>query len=482
MKRYVAAALALWCAGCSQVPVTPPGGVTVAATFKEAKGAWTTAETDVSLPSQSWWSIFQDAELNVLEEQLLQNSPDLATALARYQQARAATDVLRAAQSPGLGTSANVQRNRQSERRPLRVLGPNSPDEYNSATFGLDFAYEVDLWGRVRQQVNAGVAQEQAAQADLAAAKLALQVQLADTLIALRGMDEESRLLRETVAAYARNVEMIERRHQNGIASGLDVARAQVQLESTRSQMQQVQGQRAVLEHAIAALTGANASNFSITPKAVSVATPLIPVGVPSTLLQRRPDIAAAQLRVTAAAARLGMAKTAFFPTLNLNASTGLQSSNLAKFVEMPNLYWVLGPTLALNLLDGGRRKAQIADAEAVLDENGQRYRAVVLSAFQQVEDQLALLVQYGEAAKADSLAAASAQRALELASKRYQQGVINQIEVIVAQTAYLQAQRSTLDLNTKHRRATVQLVRALGGGWSTDQITAQTKTEQVNE
>jgi NodT family efflux transporter outer membrane factor (OMF) lipoprotein len=474
MKRSPAAlavltALAALFAGCAELPPTRLPDVPVAPAFRTAQ-----APAVENLPAQDWWTAFKDPELNALEQQLLDNSPDLASALARYQQARAATNVVRAAQSPSLSTSANVQRDRQSELKPLRVLGPNSPNEYTSATLGLDLEYEVDLWGRVKQQVSAGEAQEKAAQADLAAARLSLQAQLADSLVALRGLDEESRLLADTIAAYSKAISMVQQRHDGGIASGLDTARAEAQLESTRSQARQVLAQRAVMEHAIAALVGASASSFSIEPKAVAAVTPSIPAGMPSTLLQRRPDIAAAQLRVAAAGATVGAAKTAFFPSLTLSAAGGFQSSDLARFAEMPNLFWAVGPTLAYSLFDGGRRKAQVAGAEASLDEAGQRYRSVVLGAFQQVEDQLSLLSEYGEAAKSDGLAAAAAQRALTLATTRYQQGAVSYLDVVTAQTVHLQALRSSLDLTTKQRRAAVQLVRALGGGWSNAQLAAQ--------
>ncbi|MFZ6643084.1 efflux transporter outer membrane subunit [Undibacterium sp. TC4M20W] len=467
MRRYVIATLSVWCAACTQAPITQVPVMPLAAAYKEAPAS--ASDASLILPAQEWWLLFGDAELNSLQQRLIDNSPDLASALARYRQAQAATGQLRAAELPTLGTSLNGQRIRQSERRPLRVLGPTSPNEYNSATLGLDFQYEIDLWGRVREQVNAGVAEEKAAKADLAAARLSLQATLTDTLVALRGFDEEAAMLSDTVAAYSRAVDMINRRHDEGIASGLDVARVEAQLQSARSQAQQVQAQRAIMEHAIAALVGANASSFSIAPRVVPATTPAIPLGLPSALLQRRPDIAAAQLRIAAASAKVGIAQTAFFPSLNLGAQGGFQSSDFAKFIEMPNLFWAIGPTLAVSLFDGGRRKAQVAGAEAVLDEAGQRYRTTVLGAFQQVEDQLALLSHYGEAAKEESLGAVAAQRALTLAEIRYKQGAVSYLDVIVAQTNALQAQRSTRDLNTRQRRAAVQLVKALGGGWSVE-------------
>lgn len=460
-------AVAICAAGCSQVPVAVQPDVPLPPAFKEVRGPWVSAEPADTLPRQSWWTLYADPQMDALQQQLLANSPDLASALARYQQASAAADGLRAAQLPSVGSSVNAQRIRQSERRPLRVLGPTSPDIYNSATLGLDFQYELDLWGRVRQQVQAGEALQQAAQADLANARLALQARLADTLIALRGLDQEAALLRETEQAYRQAADTIDRRHRGGIASGLDLARAQNQLASTRSQLRQQQAQRALLAHAIAALVGANASSFSIEPGVVDVAMPVVPVGLPSTLLQRRPDIAAAQRRVAAAGATVGVARSAVFPSLVLGAQAGYQSSDLDRFIQAPNLFWAIGPTLLVNLFDGGRRKADIVRAEASLDEAGQNYRGVVLTAFQQVEDQLALLSQYGEAADAERDATAAAQRSLDLASNRYREGVASYLDVVSAQTANLQARRNALDLGTRQRRASVQLVRALGGGWS---------------
>ncbi|WCN00467.1 efflux transporter outer membrane subunit [Acidovorax sp. GBBC 1281] len=430
------------------------------------------SEPQSSVDSQSWWTLYNDPDLERLQQLLLANSPDIASALARYQQAQAASDVLRAAQLPTVNATAGAQRNRQSERRPLRVLGPTSPDEYSSATLGLELSYELDLWGRVRQRVEAGVAEATAAQADLAAARLALQAQLADTLIALRGQDADAVLLRETVASYERAAQLIGHRQAGGVASGLDLSRAQAQLESTRSQLRQTLARRALLEHSIAALVGESASRFSIEPADIQNTLPSIPPGMPSTLLQRRADIAAAQQRVIAANANVGVARTAFFPLLTLSAQGGMQTSDLGRFVEAPNLFWVIGPALVSTVFDGGRRKADVARAQAQLDESGQRYRSVVLAAFQQVEDQLALLARFGEAAHDERSATQAAARAVELATNRFREGAASYLEVTSAQTVYLQARRSALDLDTRQRRATVQLVRALGGGWSAAEAT----------
>jgi len=318
----------------------------------------------------------------------------------------------------------------------------------------------------VRNQVAAGAALDQAALADLESARLSLQAQLADTYIALRGLDRDAALLRDTEAAYEKALELVVRRHDGGLASGLDLARAQAQLEDARAQARQSDAQRALAEHAIAALVGETASSFALAPRIVDIALPRIPTGLPSTMLQRRADIAAAERRVASANASVGVARAAFFPTLNLSTLAGWDSRDIGHLIQAPNTFWAIGPTLVLNLFDAGRRRAEEARVQAVLDEAGARYRGVVIGAFQQVEDNLALLNHYGAAAQSEDAVVAATQRALDLASTRYREGASSYLDVVTAQTAALQAQRSSLDLATRQRRANVALVRALGGGW----------------
>jgi len=451
---------------CSLTPVLKMPDVPIADSYKEA-APWTPAHPSDNLPRDAWWSLYGDTELDALQRRLVQNSPDLAAALARYQQVQAISDQIRSGLFPTLNASANTQRDRQSEKAPLRVLGPNSPNEYSSNAIGLQAGYEFDLWGRIRNQVDAGVATSQAAQADLQSARLSLQAQLADSYIALRGLDREIALLNDTVSAYAKALALTATRHHGGIASGLDVARAQTQLETTRSQARQTIAQRAVLEHAIAALVGESASSFAIEPRQVDIALPQVPAGVPSTLLQRRSDIAAAQRRIAAANASIGVARAAFFPAVTLSGLIGYQSSDIGNFISAPNTYWAIGPSLFLTLFDAGKRNAEVARTRAVLDEAGATYRSVVLSAFQQVEDNLALLNHYRAAADAQRAALTAAQRSLEFATTRYREGAVDYLEVVTSQTAALQTQRDALDLDTRQRRASVQLIRALGGGWS---------------
>ena len=347
--------LLLLLSACAQdLPLKLPE-MPVAGAFKEA-APWTSAQPADDLPREAWWTLFGDAELNALQQRLIDHSADLAAALARYQQSRAATEQIRASELPALATSLNTQRNRQSEKRPLRVLGPSSPNLYGSTTLGFDLGYEVDLWGRVRSQVAAGVALDQAAKADLASAQLVLQAQLTDSYVALRGLDREAALLRQTEAAYAKALELVNQRHDAGIASGLDLARAQVQLEATRSQSKQSLAQRALVEHAIASLVGETATGFSIPARVVDLGLPQVPAGLPSTLLQRRPDIAAAERRVTASNASVGVARAAVFPALTLSGLVGFQSSDSSNVFNAPNSFWAVGPTMFFTLFDAGKR------------------------------------------------------------------------------------------------------------------------------
>jgi NodT family efflux transporter outer membrane factor (OMF) lipoprotein len=442
--------------------------VPAADTYKEA-APWTVAAPADTLARDAWWTLYQDDDLNAMEKQLVVNSSDLAAAFARYQQAKALSDQAHSSLFPTVSANSGAIRNRQSDMEPLRVLGPNSPNDYGAYTLDAQINYEFDLWGRVRNLVAAGKANERAAQADLESARLSLQAQLADTYIALRGLDREVKLLEDSVTAYQKALDLTVQRHDGGIASGLDVARAQTQLESTRSQVRQTMAQRALTEHAIAALVGESASRYSIAPKLVDVPLPKIPIGLPSTLLQRRPDIAAAERRMAAANASIGVAKAAYFPQITLSAILGYESTALGGLVRSPNTFWAWGPSLALTLFDAGRRDAEVRRTQAVLDKNAANYRGVVLAAFQQVEDNLALLNHYRTAAEAERAALVAAQKSLGYATDRYREGAVNYLEVVTSQTDALQAERNALDLETRERRASVQLIRAVGGGWSID-------------
>jgi NodT family efflux transporter outer membrane factor (OMF) lipoprotein len=461
VELSIVAALAL--AGCSFAPKLELPDVPVADAYKEP-APWIQAAPADRMPRDGWWQPYGDEELNRLQAQLVRNSPDLQAALARYQQAQAFADQLRSGLFPSFGLRADGVRARQSETNP--PTGRASPRYYNAYGAGVEATYEVDLWGRVRNDVTAGRLEANAAAADLESARLSLQAQLADSYIALYGLDREAVLLADTVAAYDRAVALTKERHQAGIVSGLDVARAQTQLETARSQMAQNQAQRATLEHAIAVLVGESPSSFSLAPRSVPLRLPDIPGDVPSNLLQRRPDIAAAQRRTAAANASVGVARAAYFPSITLNGVYGFESTRSSDWLTAPNAAWSVGPTILLELFDAGRRRARVAQARAVLDEAGANYRAVVLGAFQEVEDSLALLHHFGNAAESERAAVTSAQQSLDFAMNRYREGAVSYLEVVQSQTTALDAQRNALDLETRQLRASVALVRALGGGW----------------
>ncbi len=460
-------ALTLALAGCSLAPPPQLPEVPMAASYRE-EAPWTPAQPADQLPRDGWWQLYGDAELDALQQRLLANSPDLAAALARYRQAEAVTRQSESALLPRLNGSATVQRLQQSQMRPLRPPpAPNAADQYSSNTLGVAADYEVDLWGRISNQVTSSQSTQQAVANDLASARLSLAAQLADGYLTLRGLDRESAFLQQSVESYVKALELTQTRHQGGIASGLDVARAQTLLDNARSQLAQSRAQRALVEHAIAALVGESASSFSIAPRLTEVRVPPVPVELPSTLLQRRPDIAAAQRRVAAANANVGVVRAGYYPAIMLGASAGYQSSDASDWIKAPNLFWSVGPSLVVNLFDAGKRRAEEAQSRALLDEAGAKYRGVVLAAFQQVEDNLALLNHYQSAREAEQSAVAAAQRSVQLAQSRYREGVANYLEVVTAQVAALQSERNALNLAVRQQRASVQLIRALGGGWS---------------
>ena len=464
----VVLAAAAMLSGCALAPPLKIPAVPTAAAYKEA-GPWIPAQPADGLSRGDWWKLYGDPDLNALQMRLIEHSPDLAAALSRYDQAKAVSDQMRSGLFPSLALGADTERDGLSNMRPLRPA--NSANNYNSFTVGVQANYELDLWGRIRNEVTAARAEAQAYQADLESARLSLQAQLADDYIVLRGLDQQIALLNETVSAYEKALALTEARHAGGIAAGLDVARAQTQLDTSRSLAEQTLALRAVSEHAIAALIGASASEFSVAPRVTPLTLPQVPVGVPSTLVQRRPDIAAAERRIAASNANVGVARAAFFPAVTLSAALGYQSTQAGNWITAPNTFWSIGPSLLFSLFDAGKRKAQVAQAQAALDESGSLYRAVVLTAFQQVEDSLALTHHYRIAATEEHAAVTAAQRSLDLSLTQYREGATSYLDVVTSQTVTLQSELTALDLDTRELRASVQLIRALGGGWTAAQM-----------
>jgi NodT family efflux transporter outer membrane factor (OMF) lipoprotein len=418
--RGCGVAVTLLLASCSLAPPLKTPDIPTADAYKEL-GPWTRAQPADRLPRDSWWTLYDNAELNELETRLIAGNPTLAAALANYAQARALADQARAGLFPTLGVNASVSRNRESLNAPLR--GPTTPTYYNANTLGGSVSYELDLWGQIRNEVAAGEANAAASAADLENARLSLIAQLAGDYIQLRSLDRDSAILDETVDAYTRALSLTEQRHGAGIAPGLDVSQAQTQLDAARSQAAQTLAQRALMEHAIAALLGVSASTFSIKPAIVAITLPQIPSGVPATLLERRPDIAAAQRRMIAANADIGVARAAYFPTLTLGAQGGFQSTGFSNWLSAPSSFWAIGPNALLSVFDGGLRRAQVAQARAEFDASAANYRGTVVTAFQQVEDSLATLDHYHDATVEEKAAVDAAQRTLDFALALYKQG-----------------------------------------------------------
>ncbi len=459
LTTAVAAALV----GCSLAPAYAPPATPIAAAFKE-QGPWTPAQPADAQARGAWWAMFSDPILDDLEARAEKANPGLAAAVAAYDQARALAAQARSGLVPEIDGTAGAQRTRRSDNAPLRVGGVS---QYTTDQVGASVAYEVDLWGRLRNLAAGAGDRAQASAADLRSMRLSLQADLADDYLALRGLDAQQRLLETTATAYARALELTRIRRDGGAAAGLDVARAETQLATARAQVTDLAAQRALMEHAIAALVGESASNFRLPPTDAALPQPKVAVSAPSLLLQRRPDIAAAERRAAAANADVGVARAALFPALVLDGSAGWQTGGGINLLQAPNTYWMLGPQLVGAIFDGGRRKAGVAASRAAFDQASANYRGVVLNAFRDVEDQMALANRLATEAQDQTAAVTAARRSVDLADIRYRQGVATYLDVVTAQTAALTAEQAAIQLTTRRLQASVNLTRALGGAWS---------------
>ncbi len=459
-NRLALLPLLLPLAACSLAPAYAPPQTAVPAAYKDAPAGWAEAAPADASDRGNWWAMFDDPVLDDLEARMDKASPDLAAAVARLDAALAAARESRADLFPTVSAGADVIRGRTSARRP----GATATSDYTDVDVGGALAYEIDLWGRVRNAERASRAEAQASSSDLASVRLSLQAALAGAYFQLRGLDAQATLLRQTVEANGRALDLTTTRHEGGIASGLDVNRAQTVLSAARAQISDVARQRAVTEHAIAALVGEVASSFSLAPVDGLAMAPANPPESPSTLLQRRPDVAAAERRMFAANAQIGVARAAFFPTVTLGASGGWEATSGALF-SVPASFWGLGPlSAALDLFDGGRRAARVRISRAQYDEAAAGYRGTVLGAFRDVEDALAATTHLATQSRDSDDAAAAAQRTLDLALTRYHDGASDYLDVVVAQTSALDAQRTAIAVRTAQLQASVDVVRALGG------------------
>jgi NodT family efflux transporter outer membrane factor (OMF) lipoprotein len=451
------------------VPMTETYKEDVPSSFKESD-QWQPAHPADQTSRGNWWEIFGDEELDELEEQIAGSNQTLKIAEARFREARAAIRFNQASQFPAVSTAPSASYVKSPD------YSPNSPSKIQEASTGdfvlpFDLSYELDLWGRVRRGVAAAREEAQATAADYETAKLSLEAELALDYFELRSADAQKQLLDDTVKAYTDNVELTLGRFKGGVAPKADVAQAQTQLDTTRVQETDVTVQRAQFEHAIAILIGKPPAEFSLATAPLNYQPPRSPIGLPSELLQRRPDIAAAERRVAEANQQIGIARAAYFPTVSLGAAAGFESTHIANLLDGPNALWAVGPALAETLFDAGRRRATSESARANYDATVATYRQTSLTAFQEVEDNVAALRILEHETQQQQQAVASSQESLQLFTNRYKGGVDTYLQVITAQTIELANERNAIDIQRRRLDASVLLIKALGGGWDVSNL-----------
>ncbi|URI10746.1 efflux transporter outer membrane subunit [Aquincola tertiaricarbonis] len=457
--RLLPLVAALVIAGCA-MPLPPVEDRLLPATpaaFKETDGRWAQARPADAQPRGEWWKSFGDAELNRWVAQAAEQNTSIQQAAARLQQARALARQTDSARSPQVGVGAGVSR-----QAGLTNNGPAN----TVASVGVNLQYELDLFGRLSRASQAAELDAQSRAALLQSTRLLVQAETAQTYLALRTLDEERALVRDTVAAYRDTLRLTEARQQAGDIAELDVVRVRAEVAATEAEALALDQRRATLEHALAVLVGEAASSFQLPPLDWNAGLPVVPPGVPSTVLQRRPDVAAAQRSMLAAQARVGAAQAAWFPSVSLTGSAGQASSDLGDLFKWSMRSWGVGALLSLPVFDGGRRQAGVDSARAELDAALAGYREQVLVAFRDVEDQLAALRLLADQAEAQSRAVASASRATALSGTRWRNGYISQLDLLDAQRTELRNRRQALQVRAAQYQATVGLVRALGGSW----------------
>jgi NodT family efflux transporter outer membrane factor (OMF) lipoprotein len=443
-------------------PSTPPSPPS----YQEA-GDWQTAQPADAQPRGPWWSLYQDPVLDTLEGKIAVANQDLKAALARLDQARAQTRIARAGEFPTITAGPAVTRERTSRNGP--EYNPTLPIIHNDFLATADLSYELDVWGRIRNGVRAAHAGEQASAADAATLELALHAELATDYFQLRSLDAQQALLDHTVEAYQRALDLTQHLYDGGAAPISDLLQAQAQLDGARTQQSDIRLRRAQMQHGIAVLVGESASTFRLAaqPLPTDAQPPAFDPGMPSTLLQRRPDVAAAERRVAQANAGIGVARAAYFPVFSLTAAAGFESLQTSNWFTAPSRLWSIGPSAVLTVFDAGLHRAQTAQARAVYDEQVADYRGVALSAFQDVEDNLVALRELQHESQSEAAAVTATQGALEQANDRYQGGLVTYLEVVTAETAALQSQLSAADIQQRRLGASIALIKALGGGWA---------------
>jgi NodT family efflux transporter outer membrane factor (OMF) lipoprotein len=439
-------------------PPNPPGG-----------GGWKQVAPNDSAMKANWWEIYQDPQLDKLEQQVAISNQTLKASYEQYMQARAAIQYYRSQLFPTVQAGPSATRTRQSQNRPLYVTGTKTT--YNDLFLQGQVTWEPDLWGSIRRAVESQRATAQATAAELANVDLSVRSELATDYFELRGLDTQQRLLNTTVQQYEQFLELTRTRFKGGVASESDLAQAQTQLDQTRAQSIDVGVARAQFEHAIATLTGTPASSFALPALPLDLQLPEVPVGIPSQLLERRPDVAAAERRADAANAQIGIAIAAYYPTISLSGTGGFESKNPTTLIQGPSSLWSLGGSAIELLFDAGRRHALTEEARDTYEQNVANYRETVLQAFQEVEDNLSSLRILNDESAAQQQAVTSARRSLTISTNRYKGGVTTYLEVITAQATQLANERTAADITTREFAASVQLIKALGGGWDNTKL-----------
>lgn len=482
MKRVVLCCVSgflLFTGGCTVGPrYSRPAAPAPAPDAWKTQPPWQQAAPKDTIPKGAWWQVFHDAELDGYEQQLLQANQSLAAARDRLIQARSLARVATADYFPQVSADPNVVRERGSGNRPLNGLAqPVKP--YTQSVYAIPFSlsYEADLFGRVRRNVEAANASLQSSAADLGNVQLVLTAELAADYFTLHELDAEYQVVEQSVDSQRKGLDLVEHRHEGGIASGLEVAQQATVLDSTISQASLVQQSRSQYEHAIAVLVGQPASSFTVPAAPLKATPPPVPLGVPSDVLERRPDIATLERQMAYENAQVGIARTAFYPHITLNGTAGWESADIASLLNAPSLFWSLGADALEPLLQGGRNRANLAATRAAYEQAVANYRQSVLTAFQEVEDGISNLSTLSQALTTQAAAVEDARKALDIANNRYVGGVTNYLDVITAQTTLLSSERLETQLLGQQMVSSVYLVKALGGGWDASQI----KDEQVH-
>jgi NodT family efflux transporter outer membrane factor (OMF) lipoprotein len=465
----VALAASVCLAGCAVGPKYQRASIQSPPAWK-TQGPWRESAPKDAIPKGAWWEIFHDEELNGYQQQLMKANQSLAAARDRLDEARSLARVASAGLFPTLSADPSGSRGRSSGNRPL-AINPGVATTQNSYQIPFALNYEVDLFGRYRKNLQAANAGLQGTAADLQNVQLILTAELAADYFSLRELDAEYQVVQQSVKIQQEGLVLVNHRHEGGVASGLDLAQQQTLLDSTITQLYLLQQQRAQFEHAIAVLTGNPASTFNVPAAPLHAIPPPVPSGMPSELLERRPDVATAERAMAQENALVGVAKTAFYPQFTISGSGGFQSTTLGSLITTPSAFWSLGGDLLQPIFNGGRNRANFAAIKSAYEESVANYRESVLTAFQQVEDGLSSLNSLSQAAGSQSAAVTDARRALEIANNRYVGGLTTFLDVITAQSVLLTNERLSTQLLGQQMVASVYLVKALGGGWDTSAI-----------